>query len=230
MNRLVTPGIVLRRVDYGEADRIVTVLTPDRGKISLMARGVRKLNSKMAGAIELFSVSEFTYLAGRSTLHRLVSAQLNKHFGHISKDISRTMLGYELLKLLGSVTEDETEPAYYHLLTDAFAALDDEAVPIRLVQTWFSARLLVIAGYGPNLTSDSNGDALLAGDRYNFNDGYSALERQEAGQLGSSEIKYLRLLFSPNKPRLLVQVQGGMSLLEVCEPVVLTMRQYHLGR
>lgn len=230
MNRLVTQGIVLRRVDYGEADRIVTILTPDRGKVSLMARGVRKLNSKMAGAIELFSISEFTYLAGRSTLYRLVSAQLNKHFSQISKDISRTMSGYELLRLVGAVTEDETEPAYYHLLADAFTALDDNKIPLELVRTWFSARLLVVAGYSPNLITDANGEALLADSQYSFNNSYSVLERQEAGLLGSSEIKYLRLLFSPNKPRVLAQVQGNKGLLEVCEPIVQAMRQYHLGR
>ena len=56
MNQLVTDGIVLSRVNYGEADRIIKLLTPEAGKLSLMARGVRKPKSKLAGGIELFSI------------------------------------------------------------------------------------------------------------------------------------------------------------------------------
>ena len=65
MDRINTQAIVLRRTDFGEADRIINFLTPDRGKISGLARGVRKQKSKLAGGIELFSVSDITYLVGR---------------------------------------------------------------------------------------------------------------------------------------------------------------------
>ena len=57
MKQSRTHGIVLTRVDYGEADRIITMLTPE-GKITLMVRGVRRIKSKLAGGVELFSVSE----------------------------------------------------------------------------------------------------------------------------------------------------------------------------
>jgi DNA repair protein RecO len=66
--QIVTKGIVLSRRDYQEADRILSVLTPDNGKVSLIAKGVRKPKSKLAGGIELFSVSQLTYLPSHNDL------------------------------------------------------------------------------------------------------------------------------------------------------------------
>lgn len=61
-NIIVTSGIVLNRINFGEADRILTVITPDQGKLSLIAKGVRKEKSKLAGGIELFSVSNISFI------------------------------------------------------------------------------------------------------------------------------------------------------------------------
>jgi len=60
VKQFVTTGLVLSRTDFGEADRIITVLTPDHGKLRLMAKGVRRMKSKLAGGIDLFTVSDLT--------------------------------------------------------------------------------------------------------------------------------------------------------------------------
>ena len=67
---------MLQRTEYGEADRILTVLTPAAGKLHLMAKGARRVRSKLAGGIELFSVSELSYAQGKGSLGALVSARL----------------------------------------------------------------------------------------------------------------------------------------------------------
>src|ERR1700691_3575599 len=113
MKPLLTQGIVLKRVNYGEADRIVTFLTPERGKLSLMARGVRKVKSKLAGGIELFSVSDLTFIEGRRDIGTLISSRLETHYGSIIKNIDRVQLGYELIELLNRATEDHPESAYF---------------------------------------------------------------------------------------------------------------------
>jgi recombinational DNA repair protein (RecF pathway) len=56
---------------------------PDSGKLSLMAKGVRKVKSKLAGGIELFSTSEITYIPGRGSVGTLVSSRLMRHYGGI---------------------------------------------------------------------------------------------------------------------------------------------------
>ena len=61
---LRTEAIILRRTDYGEADRILNILTPS-GKISAIAKGVRKARSKLAGGIEMFTLAELLIHSGR---------------------------------------------------------------------------------------------------------------------------------------------------------------------
>ena len=75
MKTISTQAIVLKRSNYREADRILRVITPDRGKISLIAKAVRKPKSKLAGGIELFSVNEISYIEGKSDLSTLVSSR-----------------------------------------------------------------------------------------------------------------------------------------------------------
>lgn len=229
MNRQLTHGIVLRRVAYGEADRILTVLTPQHGKLSLMAKGVRRVKSKMAGAIELFSISELTYIPGHSGLHRLVSARLIQHYGTIVEDVNRTMLGYELLKLLQHVTEDEPESDYYALLQATLEALDDDSSSVDLVRTWCSAQLLRLTGHQPNLLTTSDGSALAPGITYAFDYDSVSFAANDRGEFHPDHIKYLRLLFGQLRPGAIARVQGGEGLLAVCAPMVLSLRQFYLG-
>src|SRR5438105_13293621 len=104
-----TTGIVLARTDYGEADRILTFLTPDHGKVKAIAKGVRKIKSKLAGGIELFSVSDISLVIGRGELNTLTSTRLIKHYGNIVKDLNHSNTGYEFMRLLDKNTEDQAE-------------------------------------------------------------------------------------------------------------------------
>ena len=66
MNNIVDEAIVLKRIEYGEADRILTVLTKNHGKISVIAKGVRKPKSKLAGGIEIFCVNSISYVNSKN--------------------------------------------------------------------------------------------------------------------------------------------------------------------
>lgn len=227
MNQQVTTGIVLQRTNYGEADRILIVLTPDRGKLHLIAKGVRKVKSKLAGGIELFSVSDLTYLPGRSEqgLGTLVSARLREHFGNIVKDINRTMLGYELIKQLHKATEDEPEAAYFELLRQALAALDDATIDVPLIQLWFAAQLLRLGGHSPNLASDVAGIKLSAEQSYSFDIEAMSFKPADPGRFSADHIKFLRLVFAGQLPVRLQQVQGSAALVAVLGPLVGAMVQ-----
>ncbi len=196
MNQQKTKGIILSRTNYGEADRIINVLTPDQGKLTLMARGVRKVKSKLAGGIELFSVSDFTYIAGRGEIGALVSSRLIKHYGTIVKDIDRVQLGYKLIKLLNKVTEDHPEEAYFKLMDEAFEALDTAAISQTVIECWFNAQLLKHAGHSPNLSTDAAGDQLTAGKAYAFDDEAMAFVKHPGANFNDKTIKAMRLIFS----------------------------------
>jgi DNA repair protein RecO (recombination protein O) len=227
MNQVVTTGIVLTRTDFGEADRIITVLTPDRGKLRLIAKGVRKIKSKLAGGIELFSVSQLTYIPGRKEIHTLVSSRLETHYGKIVTDLPRTMLAYELMKRINRATEDETDAEYFELLNISLKALD-EGVNETIMELWFDARLLRLAGHQPNLSSDSKGVKLEAGKLYTFDFDHMAFATAEQGVLTPDHIKFLRLVFGVHDPMQLQQVKDASKVIGPCFQLVTTMRKTYI--
>jgi len=227
MKQLVTTGIVLSRTDYGEADRILTLLTPEQGKLRLMAKGVRRIKSKLAGGIELFSVSNITYIQGKREVGTLLSSRLLKHYGHIVEDINRTMLGYELIKQLNKATEDQPEAEYFDLLQQAFAALDDLAIDLGLIKLWFTAQLLRLDGHTPNLQTDITHQKLEIDKKYEFSYDDMAFINRPDGQFTADHIKVLRLLFSGNYPQILQQIISISDLIPQCLALLQTLRQLH---
>lgn len=220
MNQIVSKGIVLTRVDYGEADRIVTLLTPDHGKIRVMARGVRKIKSRMAGGVELFSVSDITYMAGRGEIGTLVSARLITHYGNIVHDINRVQQGYELIKMVNKTTEDDTDQSYFDVLIDTLKALDNNTIPLDLTRQWLQAQLLNIGGHQPNMLTDTAGQELVVDQLYEFDFETMCFRQHSSGLFGPAQIKALRLLFSNNKPLRLVTVQGLIDQLPTLDPIL----------
>jgi DNA repair protein RecO (recombination protein O) len=208
MKQLTTRAIVLSRTDFGEADRIITVLTPDYGKLSLMAKGVRRQKSKLAGGIELFSVSDITYLPGRGSVSTLVSARLRHHYGDIVKDLVRVQLGYELTKRLHKTTEDNPEERYFYLLDHTYSALNSRAIDTQLIAAWFQAQLLRMAGHTPNLQTDINGMQLKPDQTYRLSIEDMTLLPDEHGTIDKGVIQVLRLLFGNHTPEVIARVRG----------------------
>ncbi len=223
MKQLVTTGIVLSRTDFGEADRIITVLTPEHGKLRLMARGVRKHKSKLAGGIELFSVSSITYIAGKGEIGTLISSRLDKHYGNIIKNIDRVQLGYQLIKQLNKATEDHPEAAYFDLLNQAFSALDEFTISTELITVWFEAQLLRQAGHSPNLLTDNTGRKLSPQDTYTFDYESMSFVPQGIGRYRPEHVKILRLLFSQHDSHWLNSVSGLSTLVPDLAPLVHSM-------
>lgn len=228
MNHLTTTAIILGRTDYGEADRILTLLTPDHGKLRLMAKGVRRVKSKLAGGIELFSVSDIVYIKGRSDIGTLVSTRLIKYYDHIVKDVSRTMLGYDLIKMLNKATEDEPEEEYFDLLQQAFAALDNAAIPLELVRIWFLAQLLRLSGHTPNLTHTVGGSRLQADQTYEFSYEDSAFVARAEAPFQADDIKFLRILFSATDLAVTAKVSGVDDLAARTLKLVQFMAQQYI--
>lgn len=223
MKQLVTKAIVLTRTNYGEADRIITMLTPDFGKLRLIAKGVRRIKSKLAGGIELFSESDITFIRGKGEIGTLISARLSANYGNIVKDINRTMLGYDLIKQINKTTEDECESAYFELLCAAYAALNDDSLSNQLIELWFSANLLILGGMTPNLATSADGSKLAQDKTYNFDRDAMAFEPSASGQFSVNEIKFMRLVFAGNSPLQLVRINQAEIITNKLAPLVKTM-------
>lgn len=223
MNHIQTKGIVLARTDFGEADRILTVLTPDQGKLRLMAKGVRKVKSKLAGGIELFSISDISFIPGKSEIGTLVSTRLISHFGNIVSDINRTMQGYDWLKLINRATEDMPGPEYFEVLSKVLEGLDDFELDAALIQLWLFMQLLELTGHAPNLQTDQNGAALDADSTYSFDLENMYFVRQASGPYRADHIKLLRLGGRMNSPEGMKKVKDAEKVLGQCLQLAMNM-------
>jgi DNA repair protein RecO len=223
--QIITTGIVLTRVDYGEADRILTMITPDHGKVRLLARGVRRSKSKLAGGIELFSTSQITFLPGRREIGTLISSRLVKYYDQIVKDLDRTMLGYALLKRCNRATEDATESTYYDLLAVTLDALNTPEVDMRLIEIWFDAQLLKLSGHQPNLHTDSNNNKLEVDKLFTFDFDSMSFMPANQGMYTTDHVKLLRLIYGANRPAQLHQIQNIADILAMCQQLVTAARQ-----
>lgn len=218
MKQQTTPAIILRRTNYGEADRIVTFLTPI-GKIRAMVKGVRRSKSKLAGGIELFSESTVTFLETRGDLARIVSTRLETHWDPIIGDLQRMMFGYEAMKMLDKIIEDEAGREYFDLLRATLDALADLELPLVAVELWFYMRLLKLQGKEPNLTTDQNGATLTPDSLYTFSTDTMSFTSSVAGNFTPDHIKLLRLTQS-HAPKLLKQVKNIQNLAEDLKPLI----------
>ncbi|MFZ2544757.1 MAG: DNA repair protein RecO [Candidatus Saccharimonadales bacterium] len=201
-------AIVLRRTNYGEADRILDLLTPD-GRVSVIARAVRKEKSKLAGGIELFAICDVVFGHGKGNLGIVTSAQLVTFYRHILEDYDRLQFGYEVLSQVGRASASLDEPEWYEITVDVFAALDVLMVPLPLVQIWFYVRISSLLGDELNTMSDYNGDKLQSDKRYRYDTQEKCFIEDINGQITADHIKILRLVSV--KPLTVVLQVGGMS-------------------
>jgi DNA repair protein RecO (recombination protein O) len=156
-------GIVLRRVDYAEADRILTVLTREHGKVGVIARGVRKAPGRMAPHTDLFARSAMQIARGRGELDVLTQAQ---RVGPAlpSSDARRIACASLCAELADRVLEGEhpLETGIYELVADALEACADPSRDPRSAVAWFARRMIDRLGYAPELTVCASCGSALA--------------------------------------------------------------------
>jgi len=209
-----TRAIVLRRTNYGEADRILQLLTPD-GRRGVMARGVRKEKSKLAGGIELFAISDVVIGEGRGELGVLTSARLVHFYHHIIEDYDRLQFGYEAVRLVARASETIDEPEWYDLLSEILMALDNRTIILELTQAWFYIRYASLLGHALNTEVDVLGQPLRPEEQYRYDSTEQGLVLYGAGEIGGAHIKLLRLL-STRSLKVLAQVGGLQAVLGGC--------------
>lgn len=212
-----TRAIVLRRTNYGEADRILQLLTP-LGRRAVIARGVRKEKSKLAGGVELFGVSDVVIGSGKGNLGILTSAGLVKFYGNILKDYDRMQFGYWAVKTIARDSETVDEEEWFDVLQDVLAALDTLTIPLILIEAWFYLSHSSLLGNALNLDYDVDNEKLLADAKYRYDVGERGFRKLENGEIGAEHIKLLRLISSKSLS-VLVQVGGTAEILPVCHAI-----------
>lgn len=214
MKATKTKAIVLRRTNYGEADRILQLLTPI-GKISVMARGARREKSRLSGGIELFAICEVVIGDGKGDLGVLTSSRLIHFYNHIMENYDRMQFAYSAIKLVSKASEMVDEPEWYDVLAETFAGLDAISIRLQLIEAWFYLRYSALLGYELSLWHDIKGDKLLSDQTYQYDVAERGLVLVENGDLTSEHIKLLRLI-ATRPLKVLAQIGGIDSVLADC--------------
>jgi DNA repair protein RecO (recombination protein O) len=151
MSTYVADGVILRRVDYGESDRILTVLTREHGKIGVIARGVRKANSRMAAHTDLFARSRMQLARGRGNLDVLTQAETIGSAAPLA-DARRAACASVCAELADRVLEpNHPDEETFDLVVEALADCTDAARDPRAALVWLTRRMIDRLGYAPRL-------------------------------------------------------------------------------
>ena len=143
-------GIILRRYALGEADRILSILTPDRGKVRAVAKGVRRPKSRLGGNLDLTNLIDFSAARGRD-LDVVSEAQVKDHHPAVLSDLSRLSFALYICELADSFApEDMAGPRLFRLVKTTLDALARAPDPWLLAR-WFETRLLDVSGFMPRL-------------------------------------------------------------------------------
>lgn len=149
-------AIVLRRTDHSEADRLLTLFTPERGKIRANAKGARKPSSRKSGHVELFTHVDLMLAKGQQ-IDVVTQAETIDSFIALRDSLDRVSYAYYLVELVDKFSEEETENRpVFDLLLHALGWLGDETTNPDLLARFFELRLLQYVGYRPQLFSCVN--------------------------------------------------------------------------
>ena len=153
MSVFSTPAILLRRLDYGDFDLILTFLSLERGKISLIAKSAKKSKKRFAGVLELFSLMDTVASTGKGRgLPVLQEVTLISPFSTIRNDIRKTAYASYWCELLNKwVEENQKQASLYFLLKHTLSQLDGGAPAAAEVSIFFQMRLLNLSGHSPSL-------------------------------------------------------------------------------
>ncbi len=154
-------AIVLKRRDMGEADRLLTVFTRDHGKLTLLAKGVRRQASRKAGHIEPFTCAELLVAKGKS-LDLVTQAETAEAHRHLREDLWRSSWAYYVVELADAFTQEADPNALlFDLLLETLGRLDAGESDLGLAVRYYELHALALAGYQPQLFRCVQCNALL---------------------------------------------------------------------
>lgn len=143
-------GIVLRRRTFAEADRILVIFTRDQGKLSVLARGVRRAKARNAAGLDLLTRSELLLIPGRSMAVLAQARAVGLPWP--GSDIVRTACGGVLAELVdATIEENHPDPELYQLIAETRERMADLSGDARLELALSSFQIATLGGYLPEL-------------------------------------------------------------------------------
>lgn len=198
MKKFNTQAIVLKNIKYKDSDKIFTLLTKDMGKITAMARGVRKIISRRAGNLDtlnLISVGIHESIGGIKDIEEVKTLE---SFRNLKKDLKKSTKAYYMVELIHkSVEENEEVKEIFELLVKSLKSLDKDGYSGELIVSFFELNLMKLLGYQLTLDKCRKCGRLLdkSWKRYTFNVENGSLECENCAKYGVSVSKEASLEF-----------------------------------
>ncbi|MDO8885836.1 DNA repair protein RecO [Candidatus Oleimmundimicrobium sp.] len=147
-----TKGIVLKSIKLGEADKIITFFTDSQGKISAVAKGLRRTKSKFGGRLEPFTYVDLLLYQGRN-LDTITQTEIIDSFSEIREDLNKIAYGFSALDLVNKISvEHEKDRRVFEFLLSSLRTLSKTSVNMDLFLVAFDLKLLSLSGFLPVLS------------------------------------------------------------------------------
>lgn len=151
-NKSVTvTGIILSATPIGEYDKRTVILTKERGRLSAFAKGARKPNSPLGGAVSPFCFGEFTLYEGQSS-YTIMQANISNYFQELRTDVEAAYYGFYFMEFAEYYTREyNDETQMLKLLYQTFRALTKNNIPKDLIRRIYELKAIYINGEGPQV-------------------------------------------------------------------------------
>jgi DNA repair protein RecO (recombination protein O) len=225
-----TQAIILGHIEYGEADRILKVFTFKKGKITAIAKGVRRIRSRKAGHLEPFTRATLLLAKGRN-MDIVTQAETVDNYPGLREDLQRIGYASYVVEVLDRFTYEEGQNiSIFRLLANTLKRLETHPNPATVVH-YYELRLLDLVGFRPQLFECVDcGKPIQAEDQY-----FSPLaggvacphcgkDRPEAWPIGVDVLRYFRHLQRSNWEQV-----GGIVIPEAIEPALANLIQRYIS-
>lgn len=176
MRSYTVEGIVLKRSDLGETDRLVTFFTRSHGKVTVIAKGVRRITSRRLGSLELFNQLTAHIHHSRGDLDVLGEVELQRSFPAWRRHLGRVTLAYQLAEAIDKLTpEGQPHPEIFDILEESLSKIGSLGIDWKLEMRNWLVEIVRELGYWPK-------DQDFTGDIYDF------LERTSSRTLHSPKL------------------------------------------
>lgn len=207
VSRITTKAIVLRRVNYGEADRIIDLLTEKSGRVTVLAKGARRSRSRLAGGVEPYCINEISYIDSKKDIKVLAGSQMLSYCGDKLKSYQKIELASQPLKYATSSLDGQDLTDYYRIYSDWILGLKLN-VELSTLRLWLE--LLDLEGLGINLSNIEPTEA------YAFDKNKSSFIAEVGGAYTQDDIKLLRLASLGDKSDAIFRLNVDPQIVSRC--------------
>lgn len=234
-------GLVLRTRNLGEADRVITLITSEMGKLQAVARGARRVRNRLLAVAQPFAYGKYQLFLNNHSLHSVSQGELLQSFRRLREDLTCLAYASYLAELTDAcLPEEEPQSGVYETVLTAFGLLEQGVVPVGLTARWYEMHLLDLMGFRPELEECVVCRRPIAPETLGADLGFSitgggvlcpqcARRDTIAAQLGAAAWQTLRFLLGAPAEHL-HSFHPGQESLTITERLVTSYIEYRLER